>query len=140
METIITYSSSETQEVASRIGQKIKNGGIVLLIGDLGSGKTTFVQGLAHGLKINQFKVKSPTFTYIREYPQKHHHIYHLDLYRLSNHQDLIFSEIDEIFQNPDNIVIVEWADRLPERNTKCFEVKLEYLDTNRRKITITEK
>lgn len=130
----ITKNREETCKLAASLAAKIKQGGIICLFGDLGSGKTTFTKGLAHALGIDSFSIKSPTYTYIR----KHNNIYHIDLYRLEQVDELLWREIDEILENPKNIVIIEWADRLQEKlPTKRIEVHMKYLDENSRGIRI---
>lgn len=115
---------------------------VVALYGDLGSGKTTFVQGMARGLGIER-RIISPTFVLVREHRIMNHesgikNFYHIDLYRIESHGDVKGLGIEEIIEDPQNIVAIEWAeklgDMLPE---KRWDVKLEYLDEDKRKITI---
>lgn len=134
---MITKSPQETENLAQEIAQKIKNGGILCLYGDLGAGKTTFAKALGQALGIDKFSIKSPTYTYIRRYLDN---IYHLDLYRLEAIDELLAQEIDELFQNTSNIIIIEWADRLKDNlPAKRLDIKLEYVDENSRKITIDD-
>lgn len=124
----------ETKKIAAQIAKKVKGGGLVCLYGDLGSGKTTFVKGMAEALGIDHFSVKSPTYTYIREYPSKK--IFHIDLYRLEEVDDLLWQEIEELLENEENIIIIEWADKalgkLPE---KRIDINFKYIDGNSREI-----
>jgi tRNA threonylcarbamoyladenosine biosynthesis protein TsaE len=91
------------------------DGGVLALSGDLGSGKTTFSQGFAQGLKIND-RIVSPTFLIIRQYPVpgKKNYFYHIDLYRMEN-IDLKNSGLEEILSEPSNVVLIEWADKILE-------------------------
>jgi len=136
----ITKSPKETQEIAISLVKKIKKGGMICLFGNLGTGKTIFTKGLAEGLGIENLSIKSPTYTYIRHHKKNGQNIYHIDLYRLEQIDELLALELDEIMQNKENIVIVEWADRmesiLPE---KRIDVELEYIDDDSREIKITE-
>lgn len=122
---IITKSAKETQVLGKSLAQKYKNGGILALYGDLGSGKTTFVQGFAQGLGIKG-RVISPTFIIMRQYPN---HFYHLDLYRLEEANQLKELGLSEIFQNPQNIVLIEWAEKLGKQTPKNA-VKIKFKQT----------
>lgn len=116
---VITKSAKETQELGKKLAQKYQNGGILALFGDLGAGKTTFTQGFAEGLGIKG-RVISPTFIVMRQYPN---HFYHIDLYRLDQINQLEEIGLSEIFADPKNIVLIEWAEKLgnllPKNATK---------------------
>ncbi|MEK7105098.1 MAG: tRNA (adenosine(37)-N6)-threonylcarbamoyltransferase complex ATPase subunit type 1 TsaE [Patescibacteria group bacterium] len=103
-----THSAKETKQIAADFAKKLKGGEFVALIGDLGSGKTTFVQGLAAALG-SAAKVKSPTFTIMDIYPCKHptiKQIVHVDFYRAPNsHTDLALDE----YKTGDTIIVAEW-------------------------------
>lgn len=127
-------SVEETKEIAAKIAKKVKKGGLICLFGDLGTGKTVFVKGMANFLGLKEFSIKSPTYTYIRE----HNHFYHIDLYRLEKIDELLWHTIQEILENKKNIVVIEWADRLEDLlPKKRITVHIEYLDENSRKIFI---
>lgn len=111
----VTHSAFETQQVAKNLAQQYSQGGVLALFGDLGAGKTTFTQGFAQGLKILD-KIISPTFTLMREYPLPHQpqaKLYHIDLYRLENLEDIQHLGIKEIWDNHQNVVLIEWAEKL---------------------------
>jgi len=136
---LVTKSKEETSTFAKKIAQKIQNGGVVCLFGDLGTGKTTFTKGLAEYFGIDRIKIKSPTYTYIRKHTTKNgKNIYHIDLYRLSHIDELLLEEINELLENPNDILIIEWADRmeeyLPENRINIY---LEYIDEKRRNIKV---
>lgn len=104
MKKYITHSKEETQALALKLGQSLQSGLTLLLVGDLGAGKTTFVQGLAKGLDIKD-RVNSPTFVIMKEY-QGRLPLVHIDAYRLEGiQQDLGF---DDDFSN-DSIIVIEW-------------------------------
>ena len=108
------------------------------MYGELGAGKTTFAQGLAKGLGIKR-RVISPTFIIIRSYENEK--FYHVDLYRIENETDIKELGIKEILKNSKNIVAVEWPEKIEKlipRNR--IETYFEYIDENRRKITIVQK
>ncbi len=129
-----------TKEKALIIAKKIKNGGTVCLFGDLGTGKTFFCKKMALALNLDDFQIKSPTYTYIRKYQTKNIALYHIDLYRLEEIDELLLMEMEEIFENPQNIVMIEWADKLKEHlPAERIEIHLEYIDENKRGIRIKD-
>jgi tRNA threonylcarbamoyladenosine biosynthesis protein TsaE len=163
METL-TQNAKETKELGREVGNNLKNkllnkpssnGALVLaLTGDLGSGKTTFIQGLADGLGIKQ-RIISPTFIIIRSYNMEHKTkkekptsevrrlktFYHIDLYRLEENVEREMKNlgIDEIMSDPLNILAIEWAEKAKDylpKNTKW--IKFEYVNENKRRITVT--
>lgn len=138
---ITSKSEDETLEIAYKVGQKVKDGGVILLYGDLGTGKTIFSKGIAKSLNIDDFKIKSPTYTYIRKYRLKPgNNFYHLDLYRLEQIDELMELELNEILENPHNIIVIEWAEKLSGLEiNKAIEIKMKYLNQNHREITIKE-
>lgn len=125
-----TSTSAQTQALGEEFAQKIIGGGVVCLYGNLGAGKTTFVQGIAKGLNVKE-TVSSPTFVLMRRYevPTKEEgsYLYHIDLYRLENTLEIRSLGIEEIVANPHNIVLIEWPEKiaslLPRRS---WEVRLE--------------
>jgi tRNA threonylcarbamoyladenosine biosynthesis protein TsaE len=141
---IITNSKEETVTLAERFAQTLKSGDFLAFYGDLGSGKTTFIQGLAKGLGI-QRRIISPTFIIVRHYvlePKtenvKPKNFYHIDLYRTESRHDLLSVGLDEIIQDKNNIVALEWAEKMGEMLPKRrIDVHMEYLGDNRRKISI---
>lgn len=108
---IISTSVKQTQEIAAKLAKHLNPGDIIALIGNLGSGKTAFVKGLAHGLGCAKNKVLSPTFVLIRQYKGKLI-LNHFDLYRLKNIRQLEQIGYEEYFYS-DGITAVEWADKI---------------------------
>lgn len=141
---ILTKSASETQKLGEKISVDLSFGklssrkAIVLaLFGNLGSGKTTFIQGLAKGLGIKK-RVISPTFVFIRPYTlaPKPYTLYHVDLYRIEKPSDTRGLGLEEIFADKDAIVVIEWADRIKKiLPKKRMDIFFEYLDENKRRI-----
>ena len=118
-QTIITKSPKETQEFGKTLAADLTKRGsriphIICLYGDLGMGKTTFVQGFAKALGITT-RLLSPTFIIVRRYQLSHidRWLYHLDLYRMHDVNDMTQLGLSEIFADTNNIVVIEWADRL---------------------------
>jgi len=111
-----TNSLIETQKIAQELAsQFINQGGIILLSGNLGAGKTAFTQGFIKSYGINQ-KITSPTFLLVKQYqiPNSTSWIFHLDLYRLVEPIDLITSGIQEILDTADkNIILIEWSEKI---------------------------
>lgn len=106
--TWITQSEEETQELAKKIFPFLKPGDVVALEGDLGAGKTAFAKGLADALGISE-PVDSPTFTIIKEYNDGKWPLYHMDVYRLSEDEEI---GVEEYFGG-DGICLIEWASRI---------------------------
>jgi tRNA threonylcarbamoyladenosine biosynthesis protein TsaE len=126
---LFTNSAEETRAIGRAIGGLLGAGDVVSLTGDLGAGKTTFVQGAAQALEVKE-PVLSPTFTLIREY-QGSFRVYHLDVYRLDRVQDVLELGVDEIFERG-GVSFVEWGDAvdslLPEAH---LQVELQLPDTD---------
>jgi tRNA threonylcarbamoyladenosine biosynthesis protein TsaE len=106
-----THSAEETIELGRQIAKQLPRRAVVLLIGNLGAGKTTLAKGIISGLGAAQpEEVSSPTFTLIHEYGR----VYHIDLYRLDRPEELATLGLDEIFDR-DAIVLIEWGERFPQ-------------------------
>lgn len=141
---LITNSNIETQNAAENFSKELKGGEVIALYGDLGSGKTTFVQGLAKGLGIKR-RIISPTFIIIRNYElrMKNHglrfrNFYHVDLYRINSQKDIEMLGLSEIIIGRENIVAIEWAEKIVEYLPKeRIDIYFEYLSDNKRKIKI---
>lgn len=141
MQEITTNSDLETRELGKKIAQHLSHGKVFLLTGDLGSGKTTFVQGFAEGLGITR-RISSPTFIIMRTYTLKSDTLntfYHLDLYRTSTKDELTTLGIDEILSDPANVVMIEWPERLGRIPKNSVTIIFSYIDENERKIVIDE-
>ncbi|MFQ6616081.1 MAG: tRNA (adenosine(37)-N6)-threonylcarbamoyltransferase complex ATPase subunit type 1 TsaE [Fidelibacterota bacterium] len=110
--TLTSGSPEETREIASRFARSLSPGDVVALEGELGSGKTTFIQGLAQGLGIPDV-VNSPTFKLVSEYEGRVT-LYHLDFYRLESPRELVNLGLDHYLLG-NGIAAIEWADRFPD-------------------------
>jgi len=166
-----TKSAKETQKLAADLAQKtvnskpLKHARVFALEGELGAGKTTFIQGFAKALKIKQ-KITSPTFVLMRYYklltthPEKasgvkprgghatlrgprgftgYSLLFHIDAFRLKDWHDLDSLGIKDIFADPGNIILIEWAERVrPILPKKHMKIHIDHLGKNTRKITIT--
>ena len=109
---ILSKSAEETQMIGEKIGRCIATGVLIALIGDLGSGKTVLVQGLAKGLDVSEkYYITSPTYTIINEYPARMP-FFHVDLYRLNRGDDIESIGLYDIIGDH-SVVAVEWADKI---------------------------
>jgi tRNA threonylcarbamoyladenosine biosynthesis protein TsaE len=110
---IRTSNADETRAAAARLGELLRLRDVVVLTGDLGAGKTTFVQGVARGVGATEH-VASPTFTLVREYVSGRVPLAHVDLYRLDRQQDVIDLALDEL-EDGERVLLVEWGDPVAE-------------------------
>jgi len=135
MLTARTKSPDDTRALAAELAAVSRRGDLVLLAGDLGAGKTTFVQGAADALGVRAH-VTSPSFVLVREYSGRAR-IVHVDVYRLSSLQELIDLGYEELFA-PDAITFIEWGDAVDELLPDArFEVDLRTESEAERRITI---
>jgi tRNA threonylcarbamoyladenosine biosynthesis protein TsaE len=134
---ITTHSVKETRQVGQTLGAGIHQAIIIALTGDLGSGKTAFVQGLAKGLDVSEkYYITSPTFTLINKYPGRHP-LFHVDLYRIEHSPELEEIGLDEILQE-NAVIVIEWAERLPDDMLFChLKLRLRLISENSRRIDI---
>jgi tRNA threonylcarbamoyladenosine biosynthesis protein TsaE len=118
------------------LAPELRGGEILCLNGELGSGKTTFTQGLLKGLGAKG-PYTSPTFLILKHYEIKDKNIYHIDAYRV-NANDILNLGWEEIIADPKNIIIVEWPERIKKILPKqAIKIKFEWLDEEKRKITL---
>ncbi len=144
MQEVITTNFKQTQQLGFTFAKTLKGGEVLALYGDLGSGKTTFMQGLAKGLGITG-NIISPTFIIMRTYNVGNRdeglgirNLYHLDLYRIENGEQAVDLGLKDLMGNRENVIAIEWPDKieniLPE---KRIDLIFEYLEDDRRKIRI---
>lgn len=112
MEQFISKGTEQTRDIARSFARRLRPGDVVGLVGELGAGKTCFVQGLADGLGC-KLPAASPTFTLLNVYPGPVP-LYHLDLYRIDSPGEALRAGLLEYFDG-DGVSVVEWADRWPE-------------------------
>ncbi|MEE9285367.1 MAG: tRNA (adenosine(37)-N6)-threonylcarbamoyltransferase complex ATPase subunit type 1 TsaE [Dehalococcoidia bacterium] len=130
-----TDSPDETRRVARALGAACVGGELFLLVGDLGTGKTCFIQGLAQGLDVQEY-VHSPTFVMVAQYRGRRP-LYHVDLYRVESEIEAIELGLDEMLSN-DSVCAVEWADKaLPVFPEDRLMVTLTDLGGDRRRIAL---
>ena len=133
---VFSSSVEETRAFGERVGRLLRPGDVVALRGELGSGKTTLIQGIARGLGRDPKEIKSPTFVLMREYPGAVPLI-HIDGYRLEGPPAVVWLDVDLVF-TPEKITLIEWAERfgelLPEER---LELQLAHVSTNRRRLLV---
>jgi len=150
MVEMVTKNEQETKKVARLLAEEIVNkplktrGAVVIgLEGELGSGKTRFVQGFAKGLGIRQ-RLTSPTFVLMKKYKIPSYglritsYLFHIDCYRLNNPKELLDLDFKEIISDPKNIVLIEWAEKIKSilpRST--IWIKFEIIGPRERRIII---
>jgi tRNA threonylcarbamoyladenosine biosynthesis protein TsaE len=134
---IISHSEAETIALARKLADSFLSGDIVILKGELGSGKTTFVRGLAAARGVDENLISSPSYTFVNEYGGQPP-IYHIDLYRMSD-----ISELTEIgwddFISRDGIVLVEWGERAGSRlPARYYLAEFSIVDDQQRRIDLS--
>jgi tRNA threonylcarbamoyladenosine biosynthesis protein TsaE len=137
---IFSNSVQETKKFAKEISKKTKQGQVVALKGDLGSGKTTFSQGFAKGLGIDQH-VGSPTFKLVSEYVGSSLNLYHVDCYRLNSLQEFLNLGGENLLLPDNGITLIEWADIIQELLPKgTIEIEFSRVkdNPNKRKLRIS--
>jgi len=142
-------SHEQTQKIATDFAKKLKGGEVLCFYGNLGSGKTTFIQALAKALGVKE-NVTSPTYVLMKKYsiynPKKltklkaneAKNFYHMDAYRLNYGQEALDLGLEEIWNDPKNIIAIEWADKISDiLPKKRIDLCFESISENERKITI---
>lgn len=144
---LVSQSPQDTQALAAQLVKRVLTemathtaATVVTLHGDLGAGKTTFVQGFARALGVAQ-QPKSPTFLLAKQYavPGTRYALWHLDCYRLTSHADLAVLDIHKLFDDPTNIILIEWpenvGDAIPRER---IEVHFSHMGKDTRDISIS--
>jgi len=133
---VLTRSSKETKKLGKEVGKELSRGSIIALTGELGSGKTTLIQGIGEGIGVSSM-IKSPSFTIIHKYPGRIP-LYHFDLYRLKDEREIIPLGYEEYFYKREGIIVVEWAEKiknlLPAEHLK---IDIQILNLSKRKISL---
>ena len=147
---MISRSQNETIEFAKKFAKELKGGEVIGLVGELGSGKTTFVKGLAGGLGIKK-NITSPTFVMLKEYRIPHRHLHissvnrevygtlvHIDVYRVEKIDDIKSVGIEDYFGRKDVVMVIEWAEKIKKilpKNT--IYINFKHVDENKREIIL---
>jgi tRNA threonylcarbamoyladenosine biosynthesis protein TsaE len=140
---LVTHSSEETIRRGREIGAQLKAPILVLLVGDLGAGKTTLTKGIASGLgAAAEDEVTSPTFTLVHKYDKQGRgsRVYHVDLYRIGDFHDLETLGLEDVFTEH-AVVIVEWPEKLTLRTDwPVLRIQLEHVSEDTRRISIADE
>ncbi len=123
MEQFVSKSQKDTEKIGKKIAKKfLTDGGVVLLEGPLGAGKTALVRGIAQGLGIKRL-ISSPTFVFLKIYGR----LYHLDLYRLNKPEEFEILGVQELIENNDNkIFVIEWPSRTTYNFQNAISINIE--------------
>ena len=135
--TITTQSETETGEVGRKLASTLEPGAVVLLVGDLGAGKTALVRGLAEGLGVPPEEVSSPTFTLMQEYRGGRVPLIHVDLYRLNDPREIDDLGLEEL--GMESVLAIEWAEKLRVVPTGATRVRITQGDGDLRSIEISK-
>ncbi|MBT3538921.1 tRNA (adenosine(37)-N6)-threonylcarbamoyltransferase complex ATPase subunit type 1 TsaE [Candidatus Parcubacteria bacterium] len=141
----ITKNSDETRIIGKNLSTELKGGDIVLLHGDLGTGKTTLTKGIAEGFGIDPNDVVSPTFTLMQEYEikkfesSKVRKLVHIDTYRLENEEQLIEIGVEDYLGEKNTICLIEWPEKIDGllKDKKIINITIEHSGENGRNIKI---
>ena len=136
-QVVVTQSAEETVEFGRQLAKQIKPPCLILLEGELGSGKTTLVKGMVAGLgAAREEEVTSPSFTLVHEYGRERK-VYHVDLYRIEGARDFASLGLDDLFEE-NATVIVEWGERISDNAPGLqWRIRLEYMTSDKRRITV---
>ena len=142
MDEYITHSAEETVALGRKLAPTLKSARMVILRGQLGSGKTTLVKGMAEGLQAaSQDDVTSPTFTLIHEFRGPEIKLFHVDLYRVDTLRELDTLGLDELFSEDGNLVLLEWGEKFSRlRRDRDIEITLERVGETERRIQHTSR
>ena len=138
----ITHSAEETLALGRKLAPALQKARMVILRGDLGTGKTTLVKGIAEGLgAASQDDVTSPTFTLIHEYRGPNVNLYHVDLYRVDTPRELDTLGLDELFAENGNLVLLEWGEKFPRfQKERDVEICIERRSDQERRIVVRRR
>jgi len=132
--TIITKSPEETKKIGKDISKLVKPGDLIAFYGELGAGKTCFIQGVSEGLEVKDY-VTSPSFTIINEYQGKIF-VYHFDLFRLNDIEEILELGYEEYFYG-NGLTVIEWANKIEKLLPKDhLKIDIKFKDCYKRRIS----
>jgi tRNA threonylcarbamoyladenosine biosynthesis protein TsaE len=132
--TIITKSPEETKKLGEEVSKLVKLGDLLAFYGELGAGKTCFIQGISTGLEVKGY-VTSPSFTIINEYQGKIP-LYHFDVFRINSIEEIVELGYEEYFYG-DGITVIEWADKIERLLPKEYlKIEIKFKTSSERKIS----
>jgi len=134
---VTTESVEETRALGTKLADALDAGAVLALYGDLGTGKTHLVKGIAEGLDIPPSSVRSPTFTILHTYENGRRPLYHFDAYRVQTPDEFVELGFEE-YVHGDGITCIEWADRVESLlPAHTLRLSLSHVDTHRRRIAL---
>jgi len=134
---VTTESGEETQTLGAQLAAELDAGAVLALYGDLGTGKTHLVKGIAQGLGLNPSAVRSPTFTILHTYEQGRLPLYHFDAYRVQTPDEFVELGFEE-YVHGDGVTCIEWADRVASLlPPHTLHLTLNHVDPQRRRLTL---
>lgn len=132
----VSHCVEDTMNIAEKLASKFTGGEVVLLNGDLGVGKTVFTKGIALGLNVQDL-ITSPTFTIVREYDGERLKLYHFDMYRVEDEDELYELGLDEYF-NDNSVCVIEW-NKIKVKSDKVYTIDIKRINDTEREIVIDE-
>ncbi len=139
MVRILSKNIQETEAMAQKLAAGLQGGELIALVGNLGAGKTFFVKAMAQYWGVKE-TITSPTFVLLKTYDTRHkkiHKLVHVDCYRLEGEEDLADIGLQDYLNQPDTVVVVEWADKISNLPEKTIKIKIDYIDNEQRQISI---
>ena len=134
----ISNSVADTEQFACQLATELKGGEVLLLVGEMGAGKTHFVKGLAKGLGVDDV-VTSPTFALHNSYSGRLT-LNHFDFYRIDSSEEVAILGLDEIFFDKHAVAAIEWSEKVGDLLPKhCISITIQKLDANSRKIKVDD-
>ena len=134
---LVSHSEEQTLGLAEKLAPSFQSGDLIVLTGELGTGKTVFVRGLVRARGIDEDTVNSPSFAFANEYPGEKP-LYHLDLYRLVEESELREIGWDE-YLSRDGLTVVEWGEKArPELPSRYYLIDFRMISENEREISVS--
>ena len=144
MDKLVSESPDETFAFGERLGRELRGGDVVLLRGGLGAGKTLLTKGIVQALGFDVDEVTSPSFSLVNLYKTDRQNIYHIDVWRIDHGNDAAFAVgLHEILEDPNGIVIIEWAERLGGARLEAADIVSIDIDgdgDDPRRITVSRR
>ena len=132
-----TASVEGTMDLGARVAERVGPGAVLALYGDLGTGKTHFVKGIAAGLGISPAEVRSPTFTILSVYDEGERPLYHFDAYRVQNPDEFVELGFEE-YAHGDGLTCIEWADRVTDLlPANAIPLQFHHVAPSKRRVTL---
>ncbi len=130
---VVSHGVEQTRRLGAHLGHRLQASDLVLLVGDFGSGKTSFTQGIAQGLGVDSRYVNSPTFTLVNEYTGGRERLAHIDLYRLEGEEQVATLGLEDYLGGP-GVTVIEWPEAaVPWLPPDYLLVRFAYLNETKR-------